>query len=61
MTITVTPGGVSRVDADAAELERHGIVRVPADIFHVDGFRYGSIADAVAQAKRTERASGSGT
>ena len=59
MTTTVTPVGIARPDADAAELERYGIIRVPADTYHVDGYRYGNVADAIAQAKRTERGSGS--
>jgi len=35
-----------------ALIARHGIVRVPADQFHVDGFRYTNLADALAQARR---------
>ena len=40
-------------DDEAAMLARHGIVRVPADRFHVDGYRYDRLADAVAQALRS--------
>ena len=35
-----------------ALMARHGIVRVPADQFHIDGFRYTNLADALAQARR---------
>lgn len=37
---------------EAALLARHGIERVPADQFRVDGYRYGNLADAIAQAER---------
>jgi hypothetical protein len=45
----------SAAEADAALLAEHGIVRVPADRFEVDGYRYSSLADAVAQARRKRR------
>ena len=35
-----------------AELERYGIVRVPADTFTWNGFRYSHARDALAAAKR---------
>ena len=35
-----------------AEMERYGITRVPIDYFHVGEFRYTSLKDAIAQAKR---------
>lgn len=38
--------------ADADELERYGIVRVPADNFLWNGFRYSHLRDALAAAKR---------
>jgi hypothetical protein len=44
---------LSAGEADAALLTAHGIVRVPADRFEVDGYHYTKLADAVAQAKRT--------
>jgi hypothetical protein len=37
---------------------RRGILRVPADQFHVDGFRYTHLADAPAQARRADRKEG---
>ena len=37
---------------EAALLADHGISRVPADRFDVDGYRYTNLADAVAQAMR---------
>lgn len=60
MTIAVTPETISH-DAEAAELELYGITRVRADTYHVGGYRYGKLADAVAQAKRAERGTESGT
>ena len=42
-------------ESDVVLMARHGIVRVPADQFHVDGFRYSNLADALAQAKRAGR------
>ena len=38
-----------------AQMARHGIVRVPVDQFHVDGFRYTNLTDALAQARRAAR------
>jgi len=35
-----------------ALMERFGITRVPADRFHYKSYRYSSLSDAVAQAKR---------
>ena len=37
---------------NAKELERYGIVRVPADTFVWNGFRYSHVRDALAAAKR---------
>ena len=37
---------------DSAELERYGIVRVPADTFTWNGYRYTHARDALAAAKR---------
>ena len=34
------------------DLARHGIERVPADAYLVGGYRYSSLADALAAAKR---------
>ena len=39
-------------EADAALLERNGITRVRADQFHVGGYRYGNVTDALAQVAR---------
>ena len=47
-------------DGEAAELARYGITRVRADIYHVGGYRYGKIEDAVAQAKRAGHSEGVG-
>lgn len=41
---------------DAAEretLDRYGITRVPVATYLLDGYRYTSLADAVAQARRS--------
>ncbi|WP_165793589.1 hypothetical protein [Hyphococcus luteus] len=34
------------------EMQKYGIKRVPVDYFHINGFRYTDLKDAVAQAKR---------
>lgn len=39
-------------DTEAAILLRNGITRIPADHYHVDGYRYTSLADALAQVRR---------
>lgn len=46
----------SAAGAETALLAEHGIARVPADRFDVDGYRYTNIADAIAQAKRAREA-----
>ena len=40
-------------DPDLAVMHRNGILRVPADQYHVDGYRYSSLADALAQVRRS--------
>jgi hypothetical protein len=42
-------------EADDAVMARYDIVRVPADRFQVDGYRYTHLADALAQARRSRR------
>ena len=37
---------------EAATMARNGITRVPADHYHVDGYRYTNLADALAQVRR---------
>jgi hypothetical protein len=37
---------------DQAELDRHGIERVPAHIYLWGGYRYSNASDALAAAKR---------
>ena len=39
-------------ERDSALIERHGITLVRADQYHVDGYRYTNLADALAQAAR---------
>lgn len=34
------------------DMQKYGITRVPVDYFHINGFRYTVLKDAVAQAKR---------
>jgi hypothetical protein len=46
----------SAAEAEAALLAEHGVIRVPADRFDVDGYRYTNAADAIAQAKRSREA-----
>ena len=44
---------MSNIDEpDARELARHGIIRVPADVFLWNGYRYTNARDALAAAKR---------
>ena len=47
--------------AEADLIERNGITRVRADRYHVDGYRYANLADALAQVRRgaAERGAGS--
>jgi hypothetical protein len=46
----------STADAETALIAQHGITRLPADRFDVDGYCYTHLADAVAQAKRGREA-----
>lgn len=56
MTGTATQrlfGAYARDAPDEADLMvRNGITRVRADQYHVDGYRYTSLADALAQVRR---------
>ena len=38
-------------EMDAAELARHGITLVRTERYHIGPYRYGSLADAIAEAK----------
>lgn len=40
---------------DRELMDRHGITVVRADQYHVDGYRYTNLADAIAQAGRRDR------
>lgn len=40
-------------------MDRHRITVVRADQYHVDGYRYTNLADAIAQAARSASSSGS--
>ena len=51
--IDMTGTDTSRMMAE--ELARHGIQRVPAEIFLWKGYRYTSASDALSAAKRAEK------
>jgi hypothetical protein len=40
---------------DAELMARYGIQRVPTERFHYKAYRYSTLADALAQARRDER------
>ena len=44
-----------RDKAEQAELDRYGIQRVPADTFLWGGYRYSTVRDALAAAKRNAK------
>ncbi|HJP69222.1 MAG TPA: hypothetical protein VJ846_09995 [Sphingomicrobium sp.] len=44
-----------RDKVEQAELDRYGIVRVPADMFVWSGYRYSNARDALAAAKRNAK------
>lgn len=46
-------------ERDRELMDRHGIAVVRADQYHVDGYRYTNLADAIAQAGRRAASSGS--
>jgi len=48
--------GHDRPEPDDTELGRYGIKRVPADTFVWQGYRYTQARDALAAAKRAEKA-----
>ena len=39
----------------AEEMAKYGITRVPVDYFHYGKYRYTSLEDAIAEAKRQQR------
>ncbi len=41
------------------EMKRYGIERIPIDYFHINGFRYTALEDAIVQAKRSKAVIGS--
>lgn len=52
-TAPPTQGSVETCDqAELETLAQYGITRVPATAYLVGGYRYSSLADAVAQARR---------
>lgn len=50
----------SPADDDGELMRRHGIALVRADQYHVDGYRYTNLADALAQAARRTAATDDG-
>lgn len=50
MTDFFTPADATTTEAEL--MTRYGTTRVPTDRFHYKSYRYTSLADAVAQAKR---------
>ena len=53
MADSPAPGAIfTELSADEALEAYHRIVRVPADHFEVDGYRYTNLADAMAQSRR---------
>lgn len=50
-TVSPEPSDLSDSEMHAA-LAEHGIARVSTDTFHYGGYRYTSIKDAIAEAKR---------
>jgi hypothetical protein len=44
-----------REKVDQAELDRYGIERVPADVYLWGGYRYSTLRDAIAAARRSAR------
>jgi hypothetical protein len=50
-----TAAPASAEEADDALMARFDIVRISADQFHVDGYRYTHLAEALAQARRSRR------
>lgn len=48
-------------DPEIAVMARNNIVRTPANHYHVDGYRYTNLADALAQVSRGARARRTGT
>jgi len=53
--MTIDPSGTDDADS-AALMAEYGITRVRADTFHLGEWRYSSLRDAVAQARRVAAA-----
>jgi hypothetical protein len=45
----------AKLRSDQAELDKYGVVRVPADVFLWGGYRYSNARDALAAAKRGDK------
>ena len=55
------PDAAAFLDPEAAVMMRNGITRTPASRYHVDGYHYTSLADALDQVRRGESARESGS
>ncbi|MHA6721181.1 hypothetical protein ACX40Y_17240 [Sphingomonas sp. RS6] len=56
---TADPAPDAATEEEHCMLADYGIARVPADVFHWGGYRYSSFKDALAAARRAERAAAS--
>lgn len=50
--MTPPTSGPEAIEAELAVMERNGITLVRANQYHVDGYRYSNLADAMAQVNR---------
>lgn len=53
--MTDTPSKEEAERALAGEIQKYGIKRVSVDYFHINGFKYTDVKDAVAQARRSQK------
>ena len=51
----LTKSGKDISPEDLKDMEKYGIIRVPVDYCWLGEYRYASLKDAIAQAKRQER------
>jgi len=50
--ISTTNPQSAESQSHADELAKYGIVRETVEVFHIGGYRYSNLRDAIAQAKR---------
>ena len=58
MLVNVSPAEEPESDPELAVMFRNGIVRTQAFHYHVGGYRYSSLEDALAQVARSPRDQG---